>query len=189
MDAPKLLWLELAEAAAASALVRFVSGINKVFVLPGDGDAPVLQTDGLNFQAAWDNADDVDVSAVRCNDVAAMLNTYGVEAARAALVEEVRTVFGVYGIQVDARHLSLIADFMTQGGGYRACNRAGIGTSASPLLKMSFETSVAFLRDAAVRGACDHLSAAAARIVMGQPVSLGTGAVSLNMQVLSAGLC
>ena len=50
-------------------------------------------------------------------------------------------VFGVYGIGVDPRHLSLIADFMMQQGDYRPCSRAGMETSTSPLLKMSFETA------------------------------------------------
>ena len=35
-------------------------------------------------------------------------------------------VFGVYGISVDTRHLSLISDFMTFNGEYRAFNRIGI---------------------------------------------------------------
>jgi DNA-directed RNA polymerase I subunit RPA1 len=48
-----------------------------------------------------------------CNSPAAMLATYGVEACRAAIVKEVSGVFGAYGIGVDPRHLSLIADFMT----------------------------------------------------------------------------
>jgi DNA-directed RNA polymerase I subunit RPA1 len=54
-------------------------------------------------------------------------------------------VFGVYGIGVDTRHLSLIADFMTFSGDYRACNRMGISSSTSPFLKMSFETATNFL--------------------------------------------
>jgi DNA-directed RNA polymerase I subunit RPA1 len=182
--------LELAEAATASTLVRSVKGIDKVFVIAGSAadTAPAIQTDGLNFEAAWQHPDTVDVSAISCNDVAAMMSVYGVEAARATLVAEVRSVFAVYGIQVDARHLSLIGDFMTQAGGYRACNRIGIASNASPLLKMSFETSVTFLKDAALRGSLDCLSSAAAQIVLGQPVGLGTGAVSLRMDLESSAM-
>ena len=72
---------------------------------------------------------------------------------------------------------------MTHGGGYRACNRIGIATNASPLLKMSFETSATFLKEAAVRGALDGMSSAAAQIVLGQPVGLGTGSVALRMDL------
>lgn len=69
-----------------------------------------------------------------------MLQAYGVEACRSTIMREVRAVFGAYGIGVDPRHLSLIADFMTHLGGYRACNRLGIESSTSPFLKISFET-------------------------------------------------
>ena len=55
-----------------------------------------------------------------------MRGTYGVEAMRANIMKEVQMVFGVYGISVDTRHLSLISDFMTFNGEYRAFNRIGI---------------------------------------------------------------
>ena len=60
-----------------------------------------------------DHADLADLHRLETNDISATLRFLGVEAARAALVREVRAVFGAYGIAVDARHLSLIADFMT----------------------------------------------------------------------------
>jgi hypothetical protein len=47
-----------------------------------------------------------------------------VEAARATILSEVSSVFGAYGIAVDQRHLSLIADFMTFHGGYRSVTLA-----------------------------------------------------------------
>ena len=72
-----------------------------------------VQTDGINFNAAWTFSDCVDVNRIRTNHIAAMLDTYGIEAARASLMQEVSGVFGVYGIAVDPRHLSLITDFMT----------------------------------------------------------------------------
>lgn len=59
------------------------------------------------------------VCRLACNDVYAMLTTYGVEAARATILKEAQAVFGAYGIGVDPRHLGLIADFMTHTGGYR----------------------------------------------------------------------
>jgi hypothetical protein len=49
-----------------------------------------------------------------------------VEAARATILSEVSSVFGAYGIAVDQRHLSLIADFMTFHGGYRSVTLAQV---------------------------------------------------------------
>jgi DNA-directed RNA polymerase I subunit RPA1 len=108
-----------------------------------------------------------------------MLAAYGVEAARATVLAEVSAVFGAYGIAVDARHLSLIADAMTRAGGYRACSRLGIESSTSPLLKISFETATAFLVAATLHGDGDALASPAARIVLGRPVGVGTGAMAV----------
>ena len=111
-----------------------------------------------------------------------MLEAYGVEAARANIVKQVKDVFGVYGIQVDPRHLGLVADYMTFKGGYTALNRIGIESSPSAFHKMSFETSSQFLTDAALMGERDPLMSPSARIVMGQIVNSGTGAFDLLVQ-------
>jgi RNA polymerase Rpb1, domain 5 len=61
-------------------------------------------------------------------------------------------VFGVYGIDVNPRHLSLIADFMTRTGSYLPMNRLGMNECSSPFLQMSFETTSTFLTKAASEG-------------------------------------
>ncbi|KAK9816421.1 hypothetical protein WJX72_000053 [[Myrmecia] bisecta] len=180
MDSPKLLMLELAEKVAAQTMVRHTEGIEKCYVIDADrGAPPKVQTDGINFVGAWQNSDVVDVDAITTNDVGAVLHTFGVEAARATLVREVRAVFGAYGIGVDVRHLSLIADFMMHQGGYRACNRMGIESSPSTFLKISFETAAHFLTDATMRGSTDDLASPASRLVLGRVVEVGTGCCDL----------
>ena len=46
------------------------------------------------------------------NDIYSILKAYGVEMARAAILKEIGGVFAAYKIQVDMRHLDLIADYM-----------------------------------------------------------------------------
>lgn len=75
-------------------------------------------------------------------------NKLGVEAARGAIVKEISDVFGVYGISVDHRHKSLVADYMTFNGKFKPMNRIGISTNSSPLLAMSFETTMQFVKKA-----------------------------------------
>jgi DNA-directed RNA polymerase I subunit RPA1 len=58
-----------------------------------------------------------DLQKIYTNDIAALLRTYGVEAAMKAIVLEISGVFAVYGISVNPRHLSLIAASMTKSGG------------------------------------------------------------------------
>jgi DNA-directed RNA polymerase I subunit RPA1 len=184
LGAPKLLLLALAQKAAADASVRLTKGIKKCYVLQDERDGSwKVQTDGINFAAAFAQGALVDASRLGSNDVYAVLQQYGVEAARATLLAEVRAVFGAYGIAVDARHLSLIADAMTHGGTYRPCSRAGLDSCPSPLLKMSFETATAFLTDATLRGATDTLESPSSRLVLGRVVELGTGACGLQFDL------
>ena len=72
---------------------------------------------------------------------------------------------------------------MTQEGGYRAFNRAGMETVASPFLKMTFETTVQYLKNATMIGETDELISPASRIVLGQPVALGTGAFEIRQPI------
>jgi DNA-directed RNA polymerase I subunit RPA1 len=108
-----------------------------------------------------------------------VLQVYGVEAARRSIVHEIKAVFEYYAVTVDIRHLGLIADFMTQQGEYRPMNRYGIVHSSSPFLRMSFETTVAFLTRAAVERDRDLLTSPSSRLVLGMVPAVGTGMFDL----------
>lgn len=84
-----------------------------------------------------------------------------------------------YSIEVDLRHLTLIADYMTFGGGFKPFNRLGLDANVSPFLKMSFERTCGFLTKATLEGDADRLETPSARLVMGRSVSGGTGAFDL----------
>ena len=180
VDAPKIMMRELVEKIACSTVMRGIPGITKCYVLDAASRGEhVLQTDGINIEGVWSHADLIDVSRISTNSPAAMLKSLGVEAARATIMAEVSSVFGAYGIAVDPRHLTLIADYMTHTGGYRACNRLGIESSTSPFLKMSFETAANFLISATLHRETDPLTSASSRIVVGRPISAGTGSLDI----------
>ncbi|PVU90353.1 hypothetical protein BB561_004906 [Smittium simulii] len=195
---PKLLIINYAESACHKAVIREVSTVKSCF--PGDdvkykmkdgseAMAPTIITEGANFRGIWEKSvmsvgnmtsskasgEWIDLNKLYTNDISAILHTYGVEAARAAIQNEISTVFGVYHIEVDRRHLGLLADYMTFEGKYKPFNRVGIDSNVSPLAKMSFETTALFLRDACVHGDYDTLDGPSARIVVGRPVESGTG--------------
>lgn len=78
-----------------------------------------LTTNGSNFRGIWEFATSSDESILEddeiySNDIYAILKTYGVEMARAAILHEMGGIFGAYSIQVDRRHLELIADYMVR---------------------------------------------------------------------------
>ena len=146
-------------------------------------DVPVIMTEGENMLAMREFQDVLNPHRMFTNDIAAMLRLYGVEACRATIVREVNAVFAGHGISVDLRHLSLIADHMTRGGGYQAFSRQGMKGNTSPFMKMSFETTVGFLKDAVLEQDYDDLSNPSARIVVGKVGKIGTGGFDVLMPV------
>ena len=174
-----LLMIGLVEKAAIKTLVRSKKNIDQAFINEEeDGRGRCLQTAGINFTEMW-KLENVDHKRLMSNDIWAVRCSYGVEAARNTIVNQIRSVFGVYGIEVDPRHLSLIADYMTFGGEYTPMNRTGMRETSSPFLQMSFETTASFLTQAALTGGSDYMNSPSANIVAGRPIRHGTGAFSL----------
>eukprot|EP00968_Pinguiococcus_pyrenoidosus_P006780 scaffold447_cov307-Pinguiococcus_pyrenoidosus.AAC.60 len=140
--------------------IRAMEGIERASVLDISKETTfsqpfqyAVQTEGSNILKMLGSFSDVlDYDELECNDIAKISEIYGIEACRAAISKEITNVFGVYGISVDPRHLSLISDAMTFTGEYTPMNRRGISKSSSPYLQMSFETTTHFLLDAAMNG-------------------------------------
>ncbi|XP_077214537.1 nuclear RNA polymerase A1 [Tasmannia lanceolata] len=185
---PLILLAEIAQKVAKKVYVKSSGNIERCSVINStkDSSTPALQTAGVDFKEFWNMHGDLDTNKITSNDIHAMLNTFGVEAARATIINEVKGVFHHYGISVNIRHLTLIADYMTADGGYRPMNRYGMAdTSTSPFCKMSFETATRFIVEAALHGELERLESPSARICLGLPVKVGTGCFDLlqNLQV------
>ncbi|KAK3841594.1 MAG: DNA-directed RNA polymerase I complex large subunit Nuc1 [Linnemannia gamsii] len=174
-DTKKLLMVNLVSAVAPTCVLHEIKGIDRVFMSEDEKGTPQIATEGVNLKGIWEYADLIDVNSIYSNDIGAILRTYGVEAARMAIIQEISGVFGAYGIDVDRRHLTLIADYMTFESGFKPFNRMGIESSTSPFLKMSFERTCHFLTQATLHGDFDGLESPSARIVMGKVVEGGTG--------------
>lgn len=172
---PKLLMLHHVEAAADFATIHVIPGITAA-QYSTEGDEATINTDGSNMIAMREYAHIINVNRMFTNDIVAMLQLYGVEACRATIVREIHGVFSGHGISVDQRHLNLIADTMTKGGGFTPFNRIGLRGNVSPFMKMSFETTVGFLKDAVLEKDWDDLQNPSARIVVGRLGGIGTGA-------------
>jgi len=163
----------------------FCRGVNKVHVKRERSEKPPydeqvwLECEGINLFALQALGDSVDHRTIYTNDLRPILRNYGVEAARAAVVKEVSSVFGHYGIGVDHRHLSLIADYMVQLGDLRAFNRTGMLNAGSPLQQMSFETTMQFMNTACQDGLSDGMTSPSSSIVLGQLPQVGTGMVNV----------
>ncbi|XP_054713157.1 DNA-directed RNA polymerase I subunit RPA1-like [Uloborus diversus] len=145
-----------------------------------DGPKFKIQTNGVNFQEIFKYVDILDINKVYSNNIHAIAENYGIEAATRAIRKEIVNVFAAYGIEVDSRHLSLISDYMTCSGYYRPCNRKGMEANASPLQQMTFETTKNFMVDAMFNGVEDRLKSPSANIIVGKLSGVGTGCFGLR---------
>lgn len=140
----------------------------------------VLNTEGINMHEIFNHGDILDINKLYSNEVHAMANTYGIEVALKVIEKEIKDVFAVYGIEVDPRHLSLVADYMCFEGVYKPLNRHAIVSNSSPLQQMTFETSYKFLKQATMLGSHDQLVSPSACLVVGKVVKGGTGLFELK---------
>ena len=179
LEFKKLLILHQAETALKSVLIRNQKDIERVMLMTKEGAEPYLLVQGINF-AAFERFPDVfDLKRTETNHSYAMKQRYGIEACRANIVKEIRSVFDAYGISVDYRHLSLIGDFITYNGDYRAFNRIGMEESSSPFLKMSYETTMKYLIASSTAQDTDWMTSPSSALVLGQAPKLGTNAFDL----------
>jgi DNA-directed RNA polymerase I subunit RPA1 len=179
---------ELVREAACGIKLAFTDRIMKCFTeeTPVDGQTRyAVATEGSNLAAVLDLGDGlIDMNNITTNDMVGILQCYGVEAMRSALVTEFKKIFDAYGIAVDLRHLSLIADYMTKLGGYRGFNRGAMTAVPSTFQQMSFETTMRFMSDAALCGRSDTVfPGPSAAISVGELYTGGTGAFELLSSV------
>ena len=122
----------------------------------------------------------MDADNVMTNSILEVADVLGIEAARNSIIHEAMGTLGEAGLDVDIRHIMLVADLMTNDGYVKAIGRHGVsGKKSSVLARAAFEITAAHLLHAAMVGEVDHLEGVTENIIVGQPVTLGTGAVNL----------
>ena len=138
-----------------------------------------IVTEGSNLKEVL-QVENVDAVNVMTNSVLEVADVLGIEAARNSIIHEAMTTMRHAGLDVDVRHVMLVADLMTNDGTVRAIGRHGVsGKKSSVLARAAFEITAAHLLHAAMVGEVDHLEGVTENIIVGQPVTLGTGAVNL----------
>ena len=158
--------------------IKGVTGIKRALIKK-EKDEYVIYTEGSNLEGVLE-IPGVDAARTTTNSVFEVYKVFGVEAARAALIQEAGRTLSEQGLTVDIRHLMLVSDVMTNEGDIRAIGRHGIsGKKTSVLARAAFEITAAHLLRAAITGEVDELKGVAENIIVGQPITLGTGAVNL----------
>jgi len=163
--------------------LKGVEGIGYTLIRK-EKDEYVIYTEGSNLKEVL-KVEGVDWRRVRTNNIHEVASVLGIEAARNAIIEEMRAAMEGAGVSnVDIRHLMLVADTMTVDGEVKAIGRYGIaGEKAGVLARASFETPVRHLTRAAMKGEFNEFNSVIENVMVGQPVKVGTGVVRLLMKV------
>jgi len=180
-------YLALAEHLMGTRL-RGMNGVKKAFLeeLPApyvvnDGGEIVkgqpsyaIVTDGSNLLASF-SIPGINHSLTRTSDFLEVLEVFGIEAARAAIIDELKACISFDGTYVDPRHYVLLADTITTTGRCVAATRHGLAHGfAGPLTRATFEQPTSVLMDAALHGELDKLSGVSDHVVLGMKIPGGT---------------
>jgi len=159
-----------------------IEGIDRVVIRKEDledNEEYVLYTEGSEFKKVL-RVEGVDATRTRTNNIHEMKKALGIEAARNAIIDEMISTLEEQGLEVDIRHIMLVADAMTTTGDIESIGRHGIsGSKGSVLSRAAFEVTVNHLLDAAVHGEDDELDGVTENVIVGQPIKIGTGDVDL----------
>jgi DNA-directed RNA polymerase subunit A" len=159
--------------------LKGVKGIDRAQVQKTKDGEFYISTIGSNLSKVSDFAG-VDRSRTYTNNIMEIHDYLGIEAARQAIINELILTLEGARLDVDVRHLLMVADVMTSEGEVRAIGRHGVsGTKHSILARAAFEVTVNHLLQAGIIGERDNLTGVAENIIVGQPIALGTGSVEL----------
>jgi DNA-directed RNA polymerase subunit A" len=158
--------------------IKGVEGIHRA-VIRRVGGHYVIYTEGSNLEKVLEIAH-VNKKMTTTNSILEIYEALGIEAARNAIINEASRTLEEQGLTVDIRHIMLVADLMSNDGDVKAIGRHGIsGRKSSVLARAAFEITSTHLLRAGITGEVDTLEGVVENIIVGQPVTVGTGAVNL----------
>jgi len=181
LDEPGYMNLQNVNETLKKLKIKGIDGIKRVIIRKEPNEGYVIYSEGSNLTEVLE-IEGVDPYRTSTNDIHAVARELGIEAARNMIIQEAHNTLSEQGLNVDLRHIMLVADVMTADGTVRAIGRHGVsGEKTSVLSRAAFEITVNHLLLASQRGENDVLNGVAENIIVGQPVNLGTGAVELVM--------
>ena len=120
-----------------------------------------------------------DCTSIYTNDILEMHRVYGIEAARACILKEVRKILAFYGIYVNIRHLLLLADWMTHRGLTPLTRHGMKRLEETPLKRSTFEEVVDVFHQAALLKQTDKVEGISACILTGKEAKMGSNMVTV----------
>jgi len=154
--------------------VSGIKGITQVLPVKRKEDFVVL-TAGSNLKEIM-KLEYIDIIRTTTNDINEIYEYFGIEAARQAIIDEVYKVMENQGLNIDIRHVMLVADTMCNSHAVRGITRYGvIRQKSSVLARASFETALNHIIYAAIAGERDPMSSIVENVMVNQHIPSGTG--------------
>lgn len=162
--------------------IRGVKGIHQTLPVKREKEFVII-TAGTNLKEILINPY-VDTTRTISNDIFEIAKVLGIEAARQAIINEVYKVIESQGLNVDVRHIMLVADTMCTTGQIKGITRYGVVSEKSSVLaRASFETPIRHIVEASLVGEVDNLNSVVENVMLNQPVPIGTGLPGLSIKV------
>ena len=168
---------------AKDVYVKGIKGVTQILPVKRKEEFIVI-TAGSNLKKVFE-LDFVDTQRTSTNDIYEISEVLGIEAARQAIMDEVFKVIETQGLNVDIRHIMLVADTMTVSGEIKGITRYGVvSEKASVLARASFETPIKHVINASLKGEIDQLNSVVENVMLNQAVPVGTGLPGLVTKIV-----
>ena len=137
-------------------------------------------TDGINLNGIK-LLKGINHSRTKINDIMTVYVNYGIEAARAVIINELINTYEAGGAgTVNHAHISLLVDTMTYSGEVISIDRHGMNkVDNDPISKASFEKTMDHFINAAIFSETDKMTSVSSRVALGRVIPGGTGAFDL----------
>ena len=128
---------------------------------------------------------EVDALKTSTNNIQEVARVLGVEAALCLMQSELHRVLSFDGSYVDPRHTWLLSDTVARSGLINPLNRHKMEELGGSLLQCaSFEQTLDVFEHGAAFGKSDNLGGATEKLIVGQPVHVGTGSFAILEEIL-----
>lgn len=161
-----------------NSIIKGVPGVKRAVVVKEGGEI-FIRASGSNILGVISHPA-VNPKKIYTNNIKMIEEVFGIEAARNAILREIKQVLDMQKLYVDIRHIMLVADALCADGIVKSVGRHGLsGEKAGVLGRAAFEETVKHLVNASVRAEDDKLVGVTENIIVGQTVPIGTGKIKL----------
>jgi DNA-directed RNA polymerase subunit A" len=165
-------------------VVKGIRGVKRGLLTPTDNNKEwIIKTEGTNLQGVV-QIEGVDATRTFSNHIHEVEKIFGIEAARSMIIKEAQRVLDQQSLDVDLRHLLILADLMCNTGTIQSIGRHGIsGSKSSVFARAAFEVTVNQLLDAGLYGEEEKLKGIPENVIIGQVIPIGTGRTSVMFDI------